>query len=674
MQTEIVIIGGNPGGCSAAIAAARSGRTVLLLEPTRVLGGINANGVFGFDSATPQALSGIAQEVEARVKAHYAAIGLHDPLFDRRADQVWESHVVAKIWHELVAETEGLEVLLGAVPVDVVVDDGRITEVHWQPAIDLKGNIDPASTERRIVRGGMFVDASYEGDVFAWAGAPFSIGREARSALEPHAGRIFSSNTETSPEGWMPHSILPDGDGAADDGIMAFACRLHCRFYEDRSDTAPHRLASPPPGYDPSHYSWTPVATDPDGGPVYFNSLYVLVNHKFLVNRMVRGNNLVGPNRDYILAHPKDRAPLRQRFYDHALGYLYFIQTEGGTPQLGLADDEFTDHGHIPYQLYIREGRRIEGHVRITEADISPFITGDNFRPPLKRDAIAIGDWMPESHGCTDVILPGHRYPEGWFLNRVGRSPYQIPYGAIIPKGIDNLIVPGGISATHVAFSATRCEAARIHMGIAAGVAGAIAFEQGVTPIEVPVATIQSELIRRNVKLTWFADVDGDHADFEGIQWAALRGFLPLDQEWRFFPDHPISWGDFVKAIVLCLELPISVSGAHFEGIDARDELFRYVESLYDFGCLANVDLFASKELADEDPMRAVLRYTPLPRLIPFSPNASLKESEAFRFLVKVAGAVGKRPQGELIDSVSNQRLLTRGRACSLLGELLGVA
>ena len=124
-DVDVLVIGGNPGGCSAAIAAARSGASVVLLESTKVLGGMNANGTFGFDCATPQALSGIAEEVADRVRAYYAHIGLKDPLFEKRADLVWESHVLAGVWHRMVEETKGIRGFTRAVPVGVVAKDGR---------------------------------------------------------------------------------------------------------------------------------------------------------------------------------------------------------------------------------------------------------------------------------------------------------------------------------------------------------------------------------------------------------------------------------------------------------------------------------------------------------------------------------------------------------------------
>ena len=676
IETDVLVVGGNPGGCAAAIAAARAGRRVLLLEPTKTLGGINANGVFGFDTAAPQALSGIAEEIGAAVRAHYRRIGRDDPLFARRSDQVWESHVLAEVWHRAVADTPGITLLCGGVPVAVVAAGGRIHEVRWRTAVDVMGNIDAGGGDDDVdgvARAGIVVDASYEGDVTAWAGAPCRIGREARSWLEPHAGAIFTNDVHPSPDGHLPHSVLPGSTGEGDGSIMAFACRLHCRLYADPSPDAPHRLKAPPPNYDPANYEWKPLAVGPDGRKVFFTGLYVLVNGKFLLNRMARGNELVGPNRAYILAHPAERRALRQRFVDHALGYLHFIQTVGGMPELGLADDEFADNGNIPYQLYIREGRRIDGHADLTEADINPCITGDGFRPPLKPDAVAIGDWTFESHVCRDDAPEGYVFPEGWILNRVTQAPYQIPYGCLLPKGVDNLLVAGPISASHIAFGAVRCEAARIQTGIAAGLAAALAVERGCRPADLPVADLQAGLVARGGKLTYFADVAGGHRHFQAIQWAALRSFVPPDPQWRFFPDHPVDWAEFVRATVVCLGLPISVTGAHFEQVPRHHPAFRYLETLYDLGTRAGIDPFGVARLSVEDPIPQFLRLYREPCLLGLAPDAPVTGGDAARFLALVAGALGGTMPPEVpAVAETDGTLLTRGALCALLRRVDG--
>lgn len=672
MDVDILVIGGNPGGCTAAIAAARAGHSVLLLEASPTLGGMNANGAMGFDCATPQALSGIAEEVAQRIRGHYARTGLDDPLHRKRADLVWESHVGASVWGALAAETPGLAVHTRAVPTSVRMDGDRIAAVVWHPATDLVGNVDD-SGPGNVVRPRIVIDASYEADVAAWAGVPFRLGREARSAHEPHAGKIFFSNHDSSAkDGYLAHSILPGSTGEADDAIMAFALRLHCRLYDDASPGAPHRLKEPPPGYDASLYEFGPVGADEEGRPVYFNTLYVLVNGKFLLNRMVRGNNLVGPNRAYVLAHPRDRKPLRQRFIDHALGFLYFVQNEGGLPQLGLAHDEFEDNGNLPYLVYVREARRIHGLATLTEADVNPWLAGDGLRPPAREDAVAIGDWTYESQGCADELEPGYHYPDGYITGRFTRAPYQVPYGCLVPERVDNLLVCGGISATHIAAGATRCEGARIQMGLAAGVAAALAVTKGSKPRELAVPDVQRALLTSGAKLTYFADVDSSHPHSRAIQWAALRGFVPADELLCFHPDDAMRWGDFVTAVVQCLRIPVSVTSLHFENLSPREPSFRFCETLYDLGTRAGVDLFGVARLADEDPMQEFLRIFPKAKLLKFEPSREVKQGDAVRLLrgvLRCLGIDGCELPGNDVSSTSR---LTRGQACAWLEMAAG--
>lgn len=675
METDVLVIGGNPGGCAAAISAARAGCAVVLLEASPVLGGMNANGAMGFDCATPQALSGIAEEVAERIRAHYAGIGLDDPLFHKRDDLVWECHVAALVWRQLADETEGLQVITRAVATSVRMDGERIAEVVWHPATDLMGNVDDSGAGH-AVRPRLVVDASYEGDVAAWAGVPFRLGREARSALEPHAGKVYFSNFDSAPAaGYLAHSILPGSTGAGDDAIMAFASRLQCRMYEDSSEGAAHRIKSPPPGYDPSVYDWGPVGTDAQGRPVYFNTLYVLVNGKFLLNRMVRGNNLVGPNREYVLAHPRDRKALRQQFVDRALGFLYYVQTEGGLPQLGLAHDEFQDNGNIPYLIYVREARRIEGLATLLEADVNPCLTGDGFRPPARADAVAIGDWTYESQGCEDEAPAGYHYPDGYIIGRATRAPYQIPYGCMVPVKVDNLLVCGAISATHIAMGAARCEGARIQVGIAAGLAAAKSLSFGVAPRDLPVQVLQQAIIERGGKLVYFSDVESSHPHARAIQWAAVRGFVPHDADLCFRPDDAVTWGDFVTAVVICLRIPVSVTGMHFEGLTARDACFRYAETLYDLGTRAGVDVFGLARLADEDPMKEFLRLHPKHKLLAARADQPLKPEQGMELLLKVAvclGVDGARVSGATAAFARDPASihLTRAQACAALHAL----
>ncbi len=665
-KTEIVVVGGNTGGCAAAICAARMGAQVTLLEASATLGGINSSGAFGFDAASPQALAGVAEEVAARIKAYYDHSDLKDdPVFSLRQDQVWESHVAARVWRELCEETDGLTIKTGAVLTSTKTGSEGIVSIGWKAAVDPTGKVDPNSAEHTL-SASIFIDASYEADLVAWSGANYSLGREGRSLSDPHGGIIYTNNLTPSPEGWLANSVLPGSTGEVSDNIMAFASRLHCRLYDDTSDTAKHRITTPPPGYNPDDFAWTPVATSADGTPEYFNTLYVLVNGKYCLNRLVKGNNLASVSRDYIEAHPHERNEIFQQFVNHALCFLYYVQTEGGYPQLGLAHDEFEDNGNVPYRIYVRSGRRLNGVQTLTEKDMNPFIAGDGIRAPLKTDAIASGDWTFESHGCEDELEPGKPYPEGFFFNRIAQAPYQIPYGALLSPDVSNLIVAGAISTTSAAFCGFRTEATRLHVGMAAGIAAGLALRNGSDPHDIEVSQLQSSLIEIDAKLVLYSDVESNAVHFRAIQWAGSKGYVPYDEAWRFFPDRPATWADIAEAAVKTLRIPISVSGRHFEHLQRTDRAFRYFEALYDFGSSKDIDFFGVKTLKG-DLFLDFLRGDVKPRLIPLRPNDLITEAAGSRFIRLLAEALETCPP-TTIDWKNEQ--LTHGAMCQALRNI----
>lgn len=655
---DVVVVGATPAGCAAALIAARCGRSTLLVEPTAGVGGMSANGVHCFDTASMQALGAISEEFARRVRHHYADAGGG---FTSSSDVYWESRVAAKIWRAMLDEQPGIQVALSTVPVAVEVDDGRITAIRCAPALDPYGTPAPLTSESiRRARGSAFVDATYEGDIAAWAGCPFRLGREPRSAAEPHAGTIRTTYLSRQPTatGALPQSVLPGSTGAGDDRIMAYNVRLTCRRYpgSQRARIAVDR----PPGYDPQNYRWNRDEVLPDGQPRFGTGVIPTVGGKFLLNKAHRGNDLVGPNRQYILADPYQRPAYRQRFIDHALGYLYFIQRDGASPDVGLAEDEYRDNAHIPAQVYVREGRRIEGAEILTESDINPHLRGDGLRPPLRPDSIAVGDWAIESKRCTDDPA---EHPDGLMHWRGIRAPYQIPYGALVPRGVGNLVVACALSATHVAYCALRVESVWTQTGMAAGAAAAIMAEGGLRNDEVDAADVQTALIPHRGKFTYLCDVGSDHPHYAAIQLAALRGFVPTDSAWRFFPDHTITWTDFVELVVRVLEIPISVSGRHFENLDPAQRGFRYFESLYDLGSAADVDVFPGMTFTGADESADHHLPEPRARWLTIGYDEPVTAGAAAALLAAVAEC--GRPCSP--PAASGDEPLTRGQACSLL-------
>jgi hypothetical protein len=154
--------------------------------------------------------------------------------------------------------------------------------------------------------------------------------------------------------------------------------------------------------------------------------------------------------------------------------------------------DEFTDdEGHFPFQLYVREGRRLVGEITLTEH----HITGKGEAITHHPDTIAIGAFPIDSFPCRKrqngdtIVLEGYL----GMLDHITR-PYEIPYRVMIPKKIDGIIVPVAASTTHVAFSSIRMEPTWMALGQAAGTAAYLAIQEKVQPRDVPIERLQATL------------------------------------------------------------------------------------------------------------------------------------------------------------------------------------
>src|SRR5262249_10220111 len=120
---DVVVYGGTSTGVIAAVQAARLGRSVVLIEPGRHLGGMTSGGLGATDIGKAETIGGIAREFYRRVKAHYAEPAAwkyekreeyrsyrHDP----NDEVMWyfEPHVAEKIFNDLAREA-GVRVVLG---------------------------------------------------------------------------------------------------------------------------------------------------------------------------------------------------------------------------------------------------------------------------------------------------------------------------------------------------------------------------------------------------------------------------------------------------------------------------------------------------------------------------------------------------------------------------------
>jgi len=502
---DVLVVGATTGGVAAAVTAARYGLNVVLIEETRRLGGMPVNGLGATDLRRLDHSSGLFEEFRRHVQAIY---GSGDGL-------KYEPRVAHQAMKEIVWGEPRLIVHRQVRPIAVKTTGDRITEVTAETVPD----------GRRVhFHAKVVIDATDCGDVAAWAGAPFRVGREARSAREPHAGHIYYDRAGDRP--------LPGSSGRADRRVQAYAYLMTVQDYGPGAD----KTIPKPPGYDPNDYVHAPKWTQS-----WAVSSGTLPNHKFEVNQHPQGSDLQLANYPYPTTTYAERRRIETLYRNRALGYLYYIQTVEGRTNIGLSEDDYRDSGGWPQLLYIREARRFEADRVLDETDISTR--------PVQPDVIGLADYPMDSHAVepkTDWSTPD--LGEGEFYLPQYTPWHQPPFDIMIPRGLCNVFVPTAVSATHVAYGTLRLEPVRMHFGEAAGIASYIALEHGVAPRDVPARQIQDELSKlrpaspsrpakdgfgapgpsaRPALLYAFTDVNPSLRKFRAIEWLAARGFYP---------------------------------------------------------------------------------------------------------------------------------------------------
>jgi flavin-dependent dehydrogenase len=222
-EADVIVYGATPGGFCAAIAAAREGAAVILLEPTAHVGGVNTGGLCFSDSnqTVRSTVMGLFDEWHARVEKDYQQRGVKLPYQVSLKDHThwtYEPHVAAKITKEMLDEA-GVKVLTKHVLKQVGKDGARITQI---------------TTSEGDFTGKVFIDGTYEGDLMAAAGVSWTIGREGRKEFsESLAGKQY-------PKAKMAISGLGDDgkplplitttdagpDEAGDKSVMVYSFRL----------------------------------------------------------------------------------------------------------------------------------------------------------------------------------------------------------------------------------------------------------------------------------------------------------------------------------------------------------------------------------------------------------------------------------------------------------------
>ena len=550
---DVVVVAANPGGISCALRSVREGLRVLLIEASQHVGGMWASGVQVLDTRYGGHRCPVLTEFVTRVADHYrvtfgegsrehALAQFGDPSRHGQRPR-FEPHVAEKVFREMLRDSVGITTLFGYYPSSVTRDGTSLTGVTFTRT---SGQDSPLHVTARV-----FVDASYEADLAALAGATFRTGRESRYDFdEPHEGVHFTTIEPIGSAGQenarrlnlhffnrTSRRVFPGSSGSSDAAVQAYAARL---VLTDRPDNRLEIVR--PAGYSrdrfvgildrsaDSHTRSYPLSSHYLHGDIEdFRFFHNLQNAKM----DWLGANLVGGNHAYPLADRAERRRICEAHVEHALGMLYFLQNDVAVPESfrehakawGLARDEYTDNDNLPHLIYVRESRRLAGVHVFTELDASQH--PQHGRTPIYSDSIAIGEWPMDSHDCNPVRQSGS-FNDGEFILAESTLPSQVPYRAMLTMAADNLLVPVCLSSTHVGWGTLRLEPVFIHTGEAAGVAAALALREGTSVHAINAATLQCELLRRQIAVTYFADMDlGSSEPWIGhAQFLGARGFF----------------------------------------------------------------------------------------------------------------------------------------------------
>jgi hypothetical protein len=500
---------------------------VLLVQHNRHLGGMLINGLMQWDAIYGGPRSPLFNEYAAMIEDYYRdTYGTQSAQYQQaRYTQEhypmsrFECGVAEHLFNRLVSAEKNLTVLLS----------------HYPSAVELDNSLLKALTLREYgtqnditVTGTTYVDATYEGDLAALAKVPYRVGRESRDEYgEPHAGKVFTNiSHEGGPrdakEGKLnlhlyshsQGSIDPTSLHVADEAIQGFNYRF-CLSNEEGNI----RLPAAPLDYRREEY-------------VGYYRLGIgagKLNGKALFNNAL----LPGENHAYPEASWPQREKIILRHRNFAQGMIYFLQNdESVSPasrararRIGLPLDEFPDNDNIPYEMYVRESRRIIGRHVFTELDNRPASGLD--RPPIQPDSIAFTDWPMDSHDCTWDRSQGYEFDGKLILTEESR-PAQIPWRSLLPQGVDNLIVPVCLSATHVAWGAVRLEPVWMMTGEAAGTAAVVAKRHQTSPGKLDPDVLLRTLVANKHFVTFFNQLqaDAEHPAMVAAQYFGTKGFF----------------------------------------------------------------------------------------------------------------------------------------------------
>lgn len=486
---DVCIYGGTSAGVIAAYAAARMGKSVVLIEPGKHLGGLTSGGLGYTDIGNKYAITGLALDFYRRMGKHYGKF----------EQWIFEPHAAEEIFNDYV-KIANVRVLYDYRIHSVEKNDRTIEKIV------LENSSPDSESSNRTVAAKMFIDCSYEGDLMAKAGVSYTVGRESNSDYHETYNGVQLMEGHQFPNGIDPYKIPGDSasgllwgisdnklkaSGSGDKKVQAYNYRI-CLTDDPKNMTTIVR----PENYDSTKYELLLRLFKAQPEKRTLNDYFFfgkMPNHKTDINN--RGGfstDMIGMNYDYPEADYKERAAIIKKHEDYSKGLLYFFGHDSRVPaelknemlQYGYPKDEYTDNNNWSPQLYIRESRRMKGMYVMTQANCQG--------KEVVSDGIGIAAYTMDSHNCERIVVNGMVKNEG-NVEIGGFGPYPISYRSLIPVEAEckNLFVPVCLSASHIAYGSIRMEPVFMVLAQSAAIAASMAIDEKKPVQQVDVKKLQ---------------------------------------------------------------------------------------------------------------------------------------------------------------------------------------
>ena len=510
LHTDVLVIGGGTGGTAAGIQCARMGVATIIAEPTTWLGGmLSAAGVSAIDG-NHRLPSGIWAEFRGKLYEVYG--GADKVATGWVSNTQFEPHVGDSILKTMAAPLNNLKILYRYSFLRSIVKNKQVTGAVFLN----KQTNQPVTIYARQV-----IDATELGDVMASAGIPFNVGMEASSVTGENINVPANNNIIQD----MTYSAVLKDYGAATNNTIP----KPANYFPEEFDGAC------------TNYYHNPSRKQPTVDAIKMLEYGKLPNNKYMINWPNYGNDIY---LNLVNLNEADRNKKIIAAKQQTLRFIYFIQTQLGFKNLGLADDEFPTKDRLPIIPYHREGRRVKGLVRYKIQHISqPF----DEKAPLYRTGISVGDYPIDHHHKKNPAAPQH-------LDFYPVPSFNIPLGALIPVSFTGIIIAEkGISVSNVVNGSSRLQPCVMLTGQAAGTLAALCIQQKKQAAQVRVRDVQQQLLNSNAYIMPYVDVTPASPYYQSIQRLGATGILkgkPEPYKWEnrtwFYPDSFVNTQSFI--------------------------------------------------------------------------------------------------------------------------------